>query len=111
MLMEDSPKDTEYLLAAQYVVEAKQVRDDSSIALRQTREQVLRGGRPTAGLMKNQHNLKSMLQTDSAVKLLKNVRGSPAYWHRVLYDLLAMVRHLGTPTWFFLHCPLPICIG
>ena len=57
----------------------------------------MRGGRPTAELMKNQQNLKSMLQTDLAVKFLKNMRGAPAYW---LYDLVAMVRQLGTPTWF-----------
>ena len=93
-------KDVEYLLAAQYVVEAKQVSDDSSIALRQTRDRVLRGGGVNAGLIRDAHNMKSMLRTDAAVKFLKNVRGSPAYWHKVLYDLLAMVRQLGTPTWF-----------
>jgi len=31
---------------------------------------------------------------------MKNVRGSPAYWQRMCYDVLAMVRQLGCPTWF-----------
>ena len=32
---------------------------------------------------------------------MKNIRGSPPYYQRVSYDLLAMIRQLGTPTWFF----------
>ena len=31
---------------------------------------------------------------------MKNIRGSPAYWQRVFYDVLAMVRQLGCPKWF-----------
>ena len=32
---------------------------------------------------------------------MKNIRGSPPYYQRTFYDLLAMIRQLGTPTWFF----------
>ena len=32
---------------------------------------------------------------------MKNVRGSPPYYQRTFYELLAMIRQLGTPTWFF----------
>ena len=32
---------------------------------------------------------------------MKNIRGSPAYYQRTFYDLLAMICQLGTPTWFF----------
>ena len=28
------------------------------------------------------------------------MRGSPAYWQNELYDVLAMLRSLGIPTWF-----------
>ena len=93
-------KDIEYLLAAQYVVESKQVRDDSYIALRQTRGMMFQGKRVTAGLLRQSKNLNAMMRNDSAIKFLKNVRGSPAYWQRVLYDVMAMVRQLGIPTWF-----------
>ena len=34
----------------------------------------------------------------------KNVRGSPAYLQRVIYDILAMIRQLGLPTWFLTLC-------
>ena len=94
-------RDIEYLLTAQYAVESKQVADDASIALRQTqgrlhREQVL-----TAGSIKNQHVVNEMIQKDHAYRFLKNVRGSPAYFQRVMYDVLGMIRQLGIPTWFF----------
>ena len=32
---------------------------------------------------------------------MKNVRGSPLYYQRTFYELLAMIRQLGTPKWFF----------
>ena len=42
-----------------------------------------------------------MICDDNASRyIMKNIRGSPAYWHSVLNDLLAMVRQLGVPTWF-----------
>ncbi|CAB4019984.1 myosin heavy fast skeletal muscle, partial [Paramuricea clavata] len=92
--------DIDYLLAAQYTVEAKQVRDDMQITLRQTRGQSFQNRTVNAGLVKSSDNLQAMIRTDTAFKFLKNVRGSPAYWKTVLLDLLAMVRQLGMPTWF-----------
>ena len=44
-----------------------------------------------AGILKDSANMKPMIYTDAAVKLLQNARGSPAYWHSTLYDVLAMV--------------------
>ena len=38
---------------------------------------------------------------DKAYRFLKNVRGSLAYYQRTFYEWLAMIRQLGTPTWFF----------
>ena len=32
---------------------------------------------------------------------MKNIHGSPPYYQRTFYDLLAMIHQLGTPTWFF----------
>jgi hypothetical protein len=92
--------DIDYLLAAQYTVEAKQVRDDMQITLRQTRGQTFQNRTVNAGLVNSSDNLQAMIRTDTAFKFLKNVRGSPAYWKTVLLDLLAMVRQLGMPTWF-----------
>ena len=38
---------------------------------------------------------------DKAYRFMKNVRGSPPYYQRTFYEMLAMIRQLGTPTWFF----------
>ncbi|XP_035700338.1 uncharacterized protein LOC118432825 [Branchiostoma floridae] len=93
-------RDIEYLLTAQYTVEAKQVRDSIQISMRQTRGHTFQNKTINAGLMKNTDNVQAMLRTDMAFKFMRNIRGSPAYWNTVLLDLLAMVRQLGIPTWF-----------
>ncbi len=93
-------KDIEYLLAAQYAVEHKQVSDEISIAMRQTQGQQYRGQALTAGHLKNSDVVQQMIRSDDAYKFLKNVRGSPAYFQRVMYEVLAMIRQLGLPTWF-----------
>ena len=87
-------RDIEYLLTAQYAVESKQVADDARIALRQTQGRLHRGQVLTAGSIRNQ-------QKDHPYCFLKNVRGSPAYFQRVMYCVLGMIRQLGIPTWFF----------
>ena len=94
-------KDVEYLLAVQYTVESKQVADDANIVLRQSQGRQYRGRTLTAGAVQNQSVLLQMIQRDDAYKFLKNVRGSPAYFQKVMYDVLAMIRQLGLPTWFF----------
>ena len=41
------------------------------------------------------------VRKDKAYRFMKNIRGSPPYYQHTFYDLLAMIRQLGTPTWFF----------
>ena len=93
-------EDVEYLLTAQYAVESKQVADDASIMLRQSKGRLYRGQVLTAGVIQDQSVLLQMIQRDDAYKFLKNVRGSPAYFQRVQYEVLAMIRQLGIPTFF-----------
>ena len=38
---------------------------------------------------------------DKAYSFMKNIRGSLPFYQRTFYDLLAIIRQLGTPTWFF----------
>ena len=45
--------------------------------------------------------LSQFVDKDKAYSFTKNIRGSPPYYQRTFYDLLAMIRQLGTPTWFF----------
>ena len=84
-------RDIEYLLTAQYAVESKQV-----LMMLVLHSDKLRGGCRgqvlTAGSIKNHHIVNEMIQKDHAYRFLKNVRGSPAYFQRVMYDVLGMIR-------------------
>ena len=90
-------KDLDYLFVAQNITEAKQVLNvGNNFAWRQkpTREF-------TASQVQNKEFLCEHVRADKAYRFLKNVRGSPPYYQRTFYELLAMIRQLGTPTWFF----------
>ena len=93
-------KDIEYIFAMQYAVEHKQVRDSISIALRQTRGRQQVGKNLDAGMLKNPQHLQNLFKKDRAYTFLKNIRGSPPYWQKMFFELLAMIRTLGIPTWF-----------
>jgi len=78
-------------------VECKQVLDDgNNFAWRQKPTQQI-----IASQVKDRAFLSEHVCNDKAYQFLKNVRGSPPYYQRTFYELLAMIRQLGTPTWFF----------
>ncbi len=90
-------RDLDYLFVAQYIVESKQVLDDgNNFAWRQKPTRSF-----TASQVQNSEFLSQHVRNDKAYKFLKNVRGSPPYYQRTFYELLAIIRQLGTPTWFF----------
>ena len=55
----------------------------------------------TASQAKDQAVLSQFVRNDKAYRFMKNVCGSTPYYQCTFYDLLAMIRQLGTPTWFF----------
>ncbi len=89
-------RDTDYLFAAQYATEKKQIADNISVHVRQIRG----GGKMKASHVKDPDRLEALIRHDHAYRCLATVRGSPEYWRRTLLDLLAMVRQLGVPCWF-----------
>ena len=93
-------KDVDYLLAAQYAVEQDQVDHLQSIVIRQMHGRLYQGEKLTAGHLKDPEKLNQLVQKDYGYRLLKEVRGTPAYWQKVHYEVLAMIRQLGIPTWF-----------
>ena len=93
-------RDIEYIFGMQYAVEHKQVRDTINIALRQTRGRQQLGRNLDAGMLKNPQLLHNLFKKDRAYSFLKNIRGSPPYWQKMFYEVLAMIRTLGIPTWF-----------
>ena len=54
----------------------------------------------TAGELKLQGGVDSLIQLDCGYRILKQLRGSPPYWEAAQRDLLAMIRQLGPATLF-----------
>ena len=51
-----------------------------------------------------QNNVKETVQSficeDQSYQFMNSIKGTPAYWKHFLYDVLAMVKQLGLPTFF-----------
>ena len=87
---------SEYLFFAQFVLEQKKVADSINIALKKIQGQPI-----TASQIKsNVNKLKSMVCQDQAYLFLRQIPGTPPYWQKILYEVVAMVKQLGIPTWF-----------
>ena len=90
----------EYLFWAQYISDIKQIQGDQSLALRLSKGRKYNNSTVTAGMLCDTTFVRQLVETEHAYKFLKNVRGSPAYWQSELYDVMAMLRFLGMPTFF-----------
>ena len=93
-------KNIEYIFCAQYICDLQQIQSDANLAIRLSRGRTVNGQSVTAGLLRNPEALQQLIRTEQAYKFLKNIRGSPAYWQGKLYEVLAMLRSLGIPTFF-----------
>ena len=87
---------SEYLFFAQFVLEQKKVADSINIALKKIQGQPI-----TASQIKSDVNkLKSMVCQDQAYLFLRQIPGTPPYWQKFMYEVVAMAKQLGIPTWF-----------
>ena len=78
-------------------LQIKQIQDTASISLRKCKT---KGKRYTAGELKSDNYVNKLIHLDEGFRVLKNLRGSPAYFQKCKKDLFAMIRQLGNPTWF-----------
>ena len=84
----------EYLFFAQFVLEQKKVADSINIALKKIQGQPI-----TVSQIKSDVNkFKSLICQDQAYLFLRQVPGTPPYWQRFMYEVVAMVKQLGIPT-------------
>ena len=93
-------KDIQYIFHMQYADEHKQVTDCIGITLRQTRGRQQLSQTLHAGMLKNPQHIHNIFKRDRAYSFLKHIRGSPQYWQKMFYEVLAMIQTLGIPTWF-----------
>ena len=94
-------QDIEYLFVAQTITETKQIMDSMTVALRKCYRASEYQPTITAGLLRDSGALHQIIFKDQAYRFLQPVRGTPPYWQKVQYKLLAAIKQLGIFTWFF----------
>ena len=60
----------------------------------------VKSGKLTAGMLSRnfKESVKSFVATDEAYSFMNTIKGTPAYWKRFLFEVLAMLKQLGLPT-------------
>ena len=85
----------EYLFFAQYVTEQKKVQDSISIALKKVHGHSLTAGEERSI---DSSSFQNLIFSDQACLFMKNIPGSPSYWKKFTYDVIAMIKPLGPPS-------------
>ena len=91
------PSDAGYIFFVRSVFEQHHLR----LSINYTMHKI-KAGTLTTGTIKN--NFKGIIErfvaSDNAFSLMSSVKGTSAYWKQFLYDVLDMVKQLGTPKYF-----------
>ncbi|XP_019217525.1 uncharacterized protein LOC109202971 [Oreochromis niloticus] len=93
-------KDTNYLFFAQFVTEIHLATSSMTIQLRKAKPLTRDGRKITSGMLQDKHEVEKLVRNKDAVRFMQPLRGTPAYWEKTTRDLFAMIRQLGTPTFF-----------
>ncbi len=93
-------KDTSYIFFAQFVTEMHMATSSMSIQLRKAKPMTRDGRRINCSLLQDKQELEKLVNNKEATRFMQPLRGTPAYWEKTLRDLFAMLRQLGTPTFF-----------
>ena len=86
----------EYLFFAQFIIEQKKVSDSINIALKKVHGQFVTASQ----IRSNVQTLQNLICKDQAYLFLRQIPGTPPYWQRFMYEVVAMAKQLGIPTWF-----------
>ena len=89
--------DVDYIFFARSVHDQRHLRLSINLDMTKIKPVTL-----TAGMVTNtlKGTIEKFVASDNAFSFLSSVKGTPAYWKRFSYDVLAMVKQLGIPTYF-----------
>ena len=89
--------DADYTFFAKSVYEKHHSRSSIHFAIRKINSVTL-----TAGTNKSnfKETIERFVATNNAFSFMSSVKGTPAYWKIFFYDVLAMLKELGIPTYF-----------
>ena len=93
-------RDTNYLFFAQFVTEIHLATSSMTIQLRKGKPFTRDGRNITSGMLQDKREVERLVRNKDAVRFMKTLRGTPAFWEKTTRDLFAMIRQLGTPTFF-----------
>ena len=86
----------EYLFFPQFIIEQKKVSDSINIALKKVHGQPV----TASHIRSSVQTLQNLICQDQAYLFLRQIPGTSPYWQRFMYEVVAMVKQLGIPTWF-----------
>ena len=89
--------DNDYIFFAHTVLQKVQLSSQINIAMKKGLSNDL-----TAGMLsKNfKQRVQEFIAEDKAFSFMSSIKRTPAYWKKFLHQVLAMVKQLGTPTFF-----------
>ena len=89
--------DSDYIFYALSVTQSLKLISQVNIAMKKACS-----GNLTAGMLSQDFlkRVKSFVSKNEAYQFMSNIPGTPAYWKKFLFEVLAMVKQLGLPTFF-----------
>ena len=57
-------------------------------------------GLTASALRTDNERIQNLVCKDQAYLFMRQIPGSPPYWQKFMYEVVAMVKQLGIPTWF-----------
>lgn len=78
-------------------LQIKQIQDKVALAMRKCKTE---GKKITVGQVLDDTSFDQLVRLNEGYRVLRTLRGSPAYWENAKRDVFAMIRQLGIPTWF-----------
>ncbi|XP_037127750.1 uncharacterized protein LOC119134799 [Syngnathus acus] len=93
-------RDSNYLFFAQFVTEIYLATSSMRIQLRKGKPFTRDGRRINNAMLQDKREVEKLVRSKDAVRFMTPLRGTPAYWERITKDIFAMIRQLGTPTFF-----------
>ena len=89
--------DPDFIFYALSVMQQLNLQSQINIAMKK-----VCAGHLTAGMLSHNFSerVKEFIAKDDAYHFMNTIKGTPAYWKKFLYEVLAMVKQLGLPTFF-----------
>ena len=78
-------------------IQIKQIQDKVALAMRKCSND---GKKVTVADVLNPDSFNNIVRLNEGYRVLRKLRGSPAYWESTKRDIFSMIRQLGIPTWF-----------